>query len=81
METKSLKEEIFTVDVNNKQYFIEPICENDYCLRFKIFSNRGYMFTLCIDENGHWQMEDDVTPMNRNLIKEIGKAIEYYETR
>ena len=36
------------------------------------------MFTLCTDENENWGMEDDVTPLDKNLIDEIGKAIEAY---
>jgi hypothetical protein len=35
------------------------------------------MFTLCVDEYGNWQMEDDVKPIDASLIDNIGKAIEY----
>jgi hypothetical protein len=39
------------------------------------------MFTLCMDANGDWQMEDDVTPMDENLLEDIGRAIDYYDRR
>ena len=35
------------------------------------------MFALCMNENGNWQMEDDVKAMNESLVHEIGKTIPY----
>ena len=77
METNGYKEAVFTIDVNNKTYYVEPVCDNAHCTRFKISTQCEYMFTLYIDEYGHWHMEEDVTPLDENLIDDIGKAIEY----
>jgi len=77
MENDTYKEEVFKIDVNGNLYYVEPICNNDHCTRFKISTECEYMFTLCVDEYGNWQMEDDVKPIDASLIDNIGKAIEY----
>ena len=77
MESDSYKEEEFIVRVNDNLYYVEPICTDDHCTRFKISTECEYMFTLCVDEYGNWQMEDDVKPIDASLIDNIGKAIEY----
>ena len=79
MENNIYKKDVLTIDVNKNKYYIEPICNDDNCTRFKVSTQCEYMFTLCLDENRNWQMEDDVTPMDESLVYEIGKAIEHYD--
>jgi hypothetical protein len=79
METDSHKEEVFTIDVNGNLYYVEPICNKDHCTRFKISTECEYMFTLCVNEYGDWEMEDDVKPIDESLTDNIGKAIEYLD--
>ena len=67
----------FMIEVNGKEYSVLPICDEDECTRFRISTNCEYLFTLCTDEYGNWQMEKDVVPLDENLIDEIGRAIEY----
>jgi len=78
MENNIYKKEVFTIDVNKNKYYIEPICNDDNCSRFKVSTECEYMFTLCKDENGNWYMEDDVTAIDGTLVDEIGRAIEEY---
>jgi hypothetical protein len=74
------KDEVFTVNVNEEQYYIQPVCEpNDMCTKFKVSTDCSYMFTLCMNDNGYWEMEKDVTPMFKDLIQEIGNAIEKHD--
>jgi len=73
------QEDSFNVTVNKTEYTIEPICNEDHCTRFKVSTNCEYLFTLCMNEHGHWEMEKDVTPLDEKLIDEIGRAIEYYD--
>lgn len=70
----------FTINVNGKTYNVTAIREDGHCNRFKIAINCEYLFTLRTDDNGNWQMEKDVTPLNDSLADEIGKAIEEYDT-
>lgn len=77
MEGDSYKEEMFTVRVNNNLYYVEPVCIDDRCTRFKISTECEYMFTLYVNEYGDWKIEDDVKPIDESLIDNIGKAIEY----
>jgi hypothetical protein len=68
----------FSVKVNSKTYNVEPVWDGGYCRRFKISTDCEYLFTLCVDEYDNWQMEKDVTPLDKELINEIGSAIEDY---
>lgn len=79
MESTSYNEEVFTINVHNKRYYVEPICNNDHCTHFKISTSNEYMFTLCMDENGDWQPEQDVIPIDKTLIDDIGRAIEEHD--
>ena len=69
----------FQISVNGKVYNVTAYCNNDHCTRFKIETNCDYLFTLCTDEEGHWEAEKDVTIMDESLIDEIGRAIEEYD--
>lgn len=69
----------FQINVNGKLYNVTPNCNNDHCTRFKIDTNCDYLFTLCTDEEGHWEAEKDVTVLNESLVYEIGRAIEEYD--
>jgi hypothetical protein len=72
--------EHFTIDVNKNRYQVEPICDED-CTRFKISTECEYLFTLCVDEYGNWQVEEDVIPLTENLVEEIGRAIEFHDAQ
>jgi hypothetical protein len=72
-------QEKFTVTVNDKVYNVEPICDDDHCTRFKISTDCEYLFTLCMNDYGNWEMEKDITPLDEKLIDEIGRAIEYHD--
>lgn len=74
-----INENNFTINVNGKTYNVTALREEGYCNRFKIATNCEYLFTLCTDNDGNWQMEKDVTPLNDSLADEIGKAIEEYD--
>ncbi|HEX5152161.1 MAG TPA: hypothetical protein VFW07_11990 [Parafilimonas sp.] len=77
MEGNSYTEKMFTIDVNSSLYYVEPVCNDGNCTRFKISTECEYMFTLYVDKHGNWQMESDVKPIDEGLIDEIGKAIEH----
>ncbi len=73
-------EQVFTVDVNNEQYYIEPILEYEkLTIKFKVSTTCEYMFTLCLNENGEWSMESEVTPLYKDLVSQIGQAIEKHD--
>lgn len=69
----------FTITVNNNKYLVTAFCGDDGCNRFKIENACEYMFTLCINNEGRWEMEKDVTPLDESLIDDIGRAIEEQE--
>ena len=69
----------FTIQVNNRNYFIKPIHLKGDAKRFEVSTNSAYMFTLCTDEYHDWQMENDVTPLYRTLVEQIGTEIEFHD--
>ena len=69
----------FQRNLNGEVYNVTAYCNNDHCTRFKIETNCNYLFTLCTDEEGHWEAEKDVTVMDETLVEEIGRAIEEYD--
>ena len=71
--------EEFIIEVHGKEYHVEPICDEDHCTRFRLSTNCEYLFTLCADEYGNWQIEKDVIPLDENLADEIGRAIEHHD--
>ena len=76
-----MEKEEFTIEVREKIYHVQPVCDEEHCTRFKISTDCEYLFTLCIDDYGNWQMEQDVIPLDENLVDEIGRAIEFYDAR
>ncbi len=71
-------EGVFDIKVNNEVYKVESNLDDANCFKFKIFTACEYMFTLDLDENGSWKMENDVIPIDPSLINEIGYAIEQH---
>ena len=69
----------FQINVNEKVYNVTAYCNESHCTRFKIETNCNYLFTLCTDEEGHWEAEKDVTMLDGTLVEEIGRAIEEYD--
>ena len=76
-----METETFTIEVNGKKYNVQPVCDGDHCTRFKISTDCEYLFTLCIDDYGNWQMDEDVIPLDENLVDKIGTAIEFHDAR
>jgi len=72
------EESKFQINVNEKVYNVTAYCNESRCTRFKIETNCNYLFTLCTDEEGHWEAEKDVTMLDETLVEEIGRAIEEY---
>jgi hypothetical protein len=79
MEQEHTTENNFTINVNGKTYSVTAYCEDDHCSRFKIETDCEYLFTLCTDDEGNWQIEKDVTILYEGLIDQIGSAIEEYD--
>lgn len=79
MTGKFNDESKFQINVNGKQYNVTAYCNEIHCTRFKIETNCDYLFTLCTDEEGHWEVEKDLTIMDESLVDEIGRAIEEYD--
>ena len=71
--------EEFTIVVHNRKYNVTPLCDEDHCTRFKISNDCDYLFTLCVDDYGNWQMEKDVVALDDQLTDDIGRAIEEYD--
>ncbi len=79
MQKEIHDEKNFKISVNNKSYNVTAYCEEDHCSKFKIENDCEYLFTLCTDEEGNWQMEKDVTALDESLIDQIGKAIKEHD--
>ena len=70
----------FRTYVNSTAYLIQEISSDQDCVIFKVFTEEKYLFTLCMDDDGTWHVESDVTPLSQKLVDEIAIAIEdYYE--
>jgi len=68
--------EQFTINVNGKQYRIEPVADDSDRPQFRVFTDCDYLFTVVRNYDLHWQMESDVTPLNEDIAENIGSAIE-----
>lgn len=79
MSELTLNESQFEINVNGNAYTVTAYCKEDHCSKFKIETKCEYLFTLCTDEEGNWQMEQDVTPLDDTLIDKIGRAIEEHD--
>ena len=79
MQEEHYDESQFEIEVNGKTYKVTANCNEGHCSYFKIETNCEYLFTLCTDEEGHWQVEKDVTVLDENLIEQMGKAIEEFD--
>ena len=65
----------FAVEVYNKTYFINPLCESE-CMMYEVSTACEKLFTLQVGADGNWRTnEPDIIPINKDLIAEIGDAI------
>jgi len=71
----------FTISVRNNEYLIQLVLPYDECTRFTVFKAGKYLFTLCMTEDGKWQTEPTVRPIDKALIEEMGRAIEEHYTK
>ena len=69
----------FDIQVNSNKYTVTAYCNEGHCSSFKIETNCEYLFTLYPDEEGHWNVEKDVTVLDESLIEQIGRAIEEHD--
>lgn len=80
--SEELNEEMgFKINVNDKTYSVIAYCNEVHCSKFKIETDCEYLFTLCTDEEGNWEIENDVTVLDDNLVEQIGRAIEEHDIR
>jgi len=80
MQMENKDESKFQVTVNGKTYNVTAQIEglNSY---FKIETDCEYLFRVSMDEEGQWHAEKDVTVLNKDLLEQIGRAIEEYDMR
>ncbi|MEP6683921.1 MAG: hypothetical protein ABJA35_11705 [Parafilimonas sp.] len=71
-------EDNFEIHVNTEVYKVESVTGSNNSFKFRISTACEYMFTLNLDDEGNWKMEDDVIPMNDELVNQIGQAIEQH---
>ena len=71
----------FTVRVNDKIYNVNVSYEGVYVSHYKIETDGDYLVTLCMDEEGNWQAENDSIATDKRVIEQIGRAIEQHDGR
>jgi hypothetical protein len=81
MNEEQYDENDFQITINGEIYHVyATVAPKDvYRSLFRIESGGKYLFTLSMDEEGQWQVENHLTTMNENLIDQIGKAIEEHD--
>jgi hypothetical protein len=69
----------FEITVNKTNYVAQTITGNGF-IKYKIYSRRGYLFTIMLDDNDSWIREDADNNANADLINKIGNAIKNLQT-
>ena len=79
-----MQEESFKIHVNGSEYTVTPVhivveMQNikTHKERFRVETGCEYLFTIEMNEEWFWQItDDDVKPIDHNIVQEIGEAIE-----
>jgi len=79
-----MKEDSFKINVNEQEYTVTPIHieietpgKKTHKERFRIETGCEYLFTIEMTEEWYWRItDDDVKPIDQNIVQEIGEAIE-----
>jgi hypothetical protein len=69
----------FNISIGNKPYHVTVSYEEVYISHYKVETDGKYLVTLCIDEEGNWQAEDNIAKVAQSVIEEIGRAIEEFD--
>ena len=74
--TEGLK---FHVTVNGKMYNVEAFGDKNLNSYFEVEGDHSYLFTLSMDEDGQWCAEKETSVLDKNLVEQVGGAIEEHD--
>lgn len=67
------------IQLNTNKYSIKRHCQSD-CTLYEVYTDCQKLFTLKRGADGEWKTEeDDIIPIDDQLLGNIGSEIENYE--